>query len=213
MTYPQQQGPYGYQQPVGPPPKNNAPAIAVAIVVVAVLVGIGITGFVAPGFFLSDDKGSAGARGAGGEGGGAGLPGPGTVPPIGTPDGGGGPAGGDGADTPGGSDSTGAPDSSGGSGGSGDGQAFAEEFIAAVNAKDEPTAEGMICEDAPSNSLVSYVVGKNPQLEIAGVEDAGSHIVDFALGGTVDGKPVTIGGVAVRISGGGSPCVFTFNAG
>ncbi len=204
MTYPQQQGPYGYQQPVGPPPKNNAPAIAVAIVVVAVLVGIGITGFVAPGFFLSDDKGSAGARGAGGDGG---LPGPGTVPPIGTPDGGGGSGGPDGSDTPGGSDSS---DSDGGSG---DGQAFAEEFIAAVNAKDEPTAEGMICEDAPSNSLVSYVIGKNPQLEIAGVEDAGNHIVDFTLGGTVDGKPVTIGGVAVRISGGGSPCVFTFNAG
>lgn len=204
MTYPQQQGPHGYHQPGGPPPKNNAPAIAVAIVVVAVLAGIGITGFVAPGFFLSDDKGSAGARGAGGDGG---LPGPGTVPPIGTPDGG---AGGAGSDNPGGSDTPGGSDSSGGSG---DAQAFAEEFIAAVNAKDEPTAEGMICSDAPSNSLVSFVIGQNPQLEIAGVEDAGSHIVDFELGGTVDGKAVTIGGVAVRVSGGGSPCVFTFNAG
>lgn len=66
---------------------------------------------------------------------------------------------------------------------------------------------------APSNSLVSYVIGQEPQLEIAGVEDAGSRFVDFELGGTVEGKPVTIGGVAVRVAGDGSPCVFTFNAG
>lgn len=212
MTYPQQQGPYGgYQQPVpypgGPPPKNNAGAIAVAIVVVAVLVGIGITGFVAPGFFLGDDKGSAGSRGAGGDGEGAGLPGPGTVPPIGEPDVGGGPDVEGGPGGGGGSDDADAP------AGSGDSQAFAEEFIAAVNAKDEATAEGMICSDAPSNSLVSFVIGKNPQLEIAGIEDDGNHFVEFELGGTVDGKPVTIGGVSVRVSGGGSPCVFTFNAG
>jgi hypothetical protein len=211
MAYPQQQhGPYGYQQPGGPPPKNNAPAIAVTIVLVAVLAGLGITGFVAPGFFLSDDKGSADARGVGGDGGDGGLPDTGTVPPIGTPDGGGGPDVGGGSDTPGG---PGAPDDSGGSGDTGDAQAFAEEFIAAVNAADEPTAEAMICSDAPSNSLVSLVVSKNPQLEIAGVEDAGNRFVDFELGGTIDGRQVTIGGVVVRVSGGGSPCVFTFNAG
>ncbi|MFL6120936.1 hypothetical protein [Actinophytocola sp.] len=38
------------------PPKNNkGPIIAIVTIVVLVLAGVGITGFVAPGFFLSDD--------------------------------------------------------------------------------------------------------------------------------------------------------------
>lgn len=51
---PQYPGP-GY--PAGPPPKKNTGLIIgiVAAVVVA-LAALGITGFVAPGFFLSDDK-------------------------------------------------------------------------------------------------------------------------------------------------------------
>src|SRR4051794_39021692 len=42
------------------PPKNNkGPIIAIVTIVVLILAGVGITGFVAPGFFLSDDdKGS-----------------------------------------------------------------------------------------------------------------------------------------------------------
>ena len=69
MTYPQQpyggQDPYagqsgyggygGYGAPPPPPPKKNTAAIvAVVAVIVVVLAGLGITGFVAPGFFLSD---------------------------------------------------------------------------------------------------------------------------------------------------------------
>lgn len=38
------------------PPKNKGPIIAVVAIVVLVLAGVGVTGFVAPGFFLSDDK-------------------------------------------------------------------------------------------------------------------------------------------------------------
>lgn len=54
----------GYQQYGGlgggpQPPKNNkGPIIAIVSIVVLILAGVGITGFVAPGFFLSDDKGS-----------------------------------------------------------------------------------------------------------------------------------------------------------
>lgn len=39
------------------PPKNNkGPIIAVVSIVVLILAGVGVTGFIAPGFFLSDDK-------------------------------------------------------------------------------------------------------------------------------------------------------------
>lgn len=65
MTYPQQ--PYGGQQPYpgyggyGPPPpqppkKNTAAIVSVVAVIVVLLGTLGITGFVAPGFFLSDDS-------------------------------------------------------------------------------------------------------------------------------------------------------------
>ncbi|MCT2585971.1 hypothetical protein [Actinophytocola gossypii] len=45
----------------GPPPpqkKNTGAIVAVVAIVVLVLGGLGITGFVAPGFFLSDDEGN-----------------------------------------------------------------------------------------------------------------------------------------------------------
>jgi hypothetical protein len=54
----------GYGQQYGgfgggpqPPKSNKGPIIAVVSIVVLILAGVGITGFVAPGFFLSDDKG------------------------------------------------------------------------------------------------------------------------------------------------------------
>jgi hypothetical protein len=46
-----------------PPKKNTGPIIAIVSIVVLILVGVGITGFVAPGFFLSDKKDSAGGTG------------------------------------------------------------------------------------------------------------------------------------------------------
>lgn len=66
MTYPQQpyggQGQYpglgGYGAPPQPPKKNTAAIVSVIAVIVLVLAGLGITGFVAPGFFLSDDDGT-----------------------------------------------------------------------------------------------------------------------------------------------------------
>ena len=83
--YPQQAGPFGgYDQTAqypqyggfqggqyggygGPPPpkKNTGMIVAVVAIVVLLLGGLGITGFVAPGFFLSDNKNNAG--GGGGE--------------------------------------------------------------------------------------------------------------------------------------------------
>lgn len=56
----------GYGQQYGglgggpqPPTKNKGPIIAVVAIVVLILAGVGVTGFVAPGFFLSDDKDSS----------------------------------------------------------------------------------------------------------------------------------------------------------
>lgn len=62
MTYPQQpyggQDPYSYHYGAPPPPppqkKNTAAIVAVVAAVVVLLGALGITGFVAPGFFLSD---------------------------------------------------------------------------------------------------------------------------------------------------------------
>jgi hypothetical protein len=57
----------GYQQyggVGGPPPKSNkGPIIAIVSIVVLILAGVGVTGFVAPGFFLSDDKENTNAGG------------------------------------------------------------------------------------------------------------------------------------------------------
>lgn len=79
MSYPQgphqggypQPGPYGppggYPPPgYGPPRKSNTGLIVGIIAAVVVVLGtLGITGFVAPGFFLSDDDGSGGGGGGG----------------------------------------------------------------------------------------------------------------------------------------------------
>lgn len=55
----QQQHPGPYGQPPGPPTRRTG--VIVAVVAVIVLVGaLAITGFVAPGFFLPDDKPAAG---------------------------------------------------------------------------------------------------------------------------------------------------------
>lgn len=57
----------GYGQQYGglgggePPKSNKGPIIAVVSIVVLILAGVGVTGFVAPGFFLSDDKGNSNA--------------------------------------------------------------------------------------------------------------------------------------------------------
>lgn len=55
--YPGGQYPGGYGGPPPPPQKKNTGMIvAVVSIVVLLLAGVGITGFVAPGFFLSADK-------------------------------------------------------------------------------------------------------------------------------------------------------------
>ena len=207
MAYPPQQGQYGYPQG-GPPKKDRAPLIAGLIFVVALLAGLGITGFVAPGFFLSDDKGgSSGDAGSGDRPGGVGD---GPADPTLRP--GDAPAG----DSDSGSDSDSDDPASGPGGGSSgtaeDGKAMAEEFITAVNASNSTEANGMVCADSPSNSLVDYVIKKQPKLAIDTIEET-KYFLDVKLTGTLDGKPLNLGKVSVKLTGSGAPCVFTFNAG
>jgi hypothetical protein len=71
----------------------------------------------------------------------------------------------------------------------------------------------MYCSDTPSNPLVDHVIGKNPQLTLGEVDRPGSSFVSYKLDGTLDGEPLNLGKVSVRVSGSESPCIFTFNAG
>lgn len=62
----------GYQQygglggPPEPPKSKTGPIVAIVAIVVLLLGGLGVTGFVAPGFFLSDDKEGSNNAGSGG---------------------------------------------------------------------------------------------------------------------------------------------------
>lgn len=58
--FPGGQYPGGYGGPPPPPKNNTGMIVAVVTIVVLLLGGLGITGFVAPGFFLSSDENNAG---------------------------------------------------------------------------------------------------------------------------------------------------------
>jgi hypothetical protein len=227
MTYPPQQGqPYGgypgQPGPYGRPPKDRAPVIATVIFLVAVLAGVGITGFVAPGFFLGDDDRSSGSGSASDDSGDSGSGGgPGGLPGV---DSGGGPADGpggapgesddSGGDGPG-ADSDGPADGPGAGSSSGDGAteaaAFAEEFVSAINAKDAATANGMYCPGA-AKGIVDYAIGKDPKLAID-TTDTTEVFYTAMLTGTLEGRPLRRGKVTVELKGSSAPCVFTFSAG
>lgn len=123
-----------------------------------------------------------------------------------------------GADAPEpGADPSSGPGSGPGSGSGGstvdeaEAQAFAEEFVSALNAKDGATANGMYCPDA-TKGIVDYVVAKEPKLATAGT-DTTEVFHTVMLTGTLDGKPLRRGKITVELKGGDAPCVFTFSAG
>ena len=201
MAYPPQQA----------PPKDRAPLIASMIFVVALLAGLGVLGFVEPGFFLGDDKGGSASDDSSSKGPG-GLPGgaSGDAPP-------GGPANGpeDGpadptiSGAPADTDDSGDSSDSGGSGdsGGGDGEAFVAEFVDALNTLDATTANDMYCPDAVGG-MVDYVIKKGPQLAVDTTE-ASDHYLKVTLTGTLGGEPLRSGKLSVQLDG---PCVFTFTA-
>jgi hypothetical protein len=196
MAYPPQHGPQ----------KNRAPLFATLTFVVALLAGVGVLGFVEPAFFLSDDEGTSSSGGTASEDSKdsteSGAPFPGA--------GGGAPAG-DGGD----SDAESAPapktgDSPGDGGASGDGEAFVQEFVSALNDLDSTTANAMYCPDAVGG-MVDYVIKKGPELAVDTAESS-EYYLKVTLSGTLGSEPLRSGKLSVKLSGGGAPCVFTFTA-
>lgn len=190
QQFPQQGWDQG-QYPGGPggePPKNNKTGLWIGIAVaVVVLVALGITGFVAPGFFLSkDDKSTSQAQ-----------------PPA--------PAPSPSSDAPLPSDSSSpSTDSSDdpGTGGSGSGEAkqFINDFLAKLNAKDAAGATAMACQgtESMSKKSIDETTSGDPQLTLAKVTE-GSATTTARLTGKLSGKDAS--GTMVVMNRGGGYCV------
>jgi hypothetical protein len=207
--YPQQQGypEYGqfpgypqsgqydaYGQPGGfggPPPgggKNKTWLPAGIAAGVTVLIALGITGFLAPGFFLSDNKNdTSNAQG----------PAP-TATRAAAPSTG---------KSTSGTRSTRTSTSPGSSGGSA-GQVM-QQFLDKVNGKDTSGAVAMACQD--SGALVSSGVREatsgSPAITVSGV--AGTTYASGEIGGTVSGKSYQ-GLLQTENPNSTTPCVSTF---
>ncbi|MEQ7007499.1 hypothetical protein ABN028_15085 [Actinopolymorpha sp. B17G11] len=169
--------------------KRTGAVVAVVASVVGLLAGLGVAGFVEPGFFLSDGK----APVVGG-----------AADPTTTPkenvqhsaSGSDGPSAGSDLPTP----HDGA-----------EGQALIRTFLDKTNAGDAAGAMRLLCADSDSQvELASAIQGK-ANLEINTVGQVLSK-PDFAaadLKGTVNGEPVSVGRVSAFYQDGGW-CVFTF---
>ncbi|WP_329069178.1 hypothetical protein [Amycolatopsis sp. NBC_01480] len=178
--------------PGGPPPQKNKTALWVGIAVAVVLVvALGITGFVAPGFFLSKDSNTNTAQNPPSQqrlpGTSApGLPTDESSPPT------------DQSQSPG----------TGGSGDSGEGKSTVEAFLAKINAKDAAGASSMVCQGSESfskDSITESTAG-TPQLKAG--EYSGSAIVTATISGSVSGKDAN--GSVIASSFDGKWCIGGF---
>ncbi|MEV6899329.1 hypothetical protein [Amycolatopsis sp. NPDC051372] len=170
----QQQGwdpnqPYGGGYGGGPKPPRNSKTglwIGVAVAVVVVVVALGITGFVAPGFFLSKDSSNTTAQ----------MQNP--VPPAQAS-----------RPQPTGSrlptDETAAPGTGGSA--SADGKQIVDDFVAKLNAKDASGARALACKggSATFKDDVDEAIGGDPQLT---VDDYSTSTRTADLGGSLSGK-------------------------
>ncbi|MGV9293650.1 MULTISPECIES: hypothetical protein [Amycolatopsis] len=182
----QQQYPGG---PGGEPPKNNKTGLWIGIAVaVVVVVALGITGFVAPGFFLSkDDKGSSQAQ-----------------PPAPAPS----PSQSSEAPLPSDSSSpsTDSSEDPGSSGASGEAKQVIDNFLAKLNAKDAAGATALACQGTESMSKrsIDETTSGDPQLTLGKVT-AGSATTSARITGTLSGKDAS--GTMVIMNRGGGYCV------
>jgi hypothetical protein len=184
MTYGQ---PYGGQHPYGqyggfgaPPPKKNTGAIVAVVAVVVVVLGvIGVTGFVAPGFFLSEETTTAQE--------------PTTTEPTAEPveEQTAEPAEEQTAEPVEEPTEQRAPTAGGQPVDSGALSAM-ETFLDSVNTGDAAQAKAQLCPDAISNPAdVDELVGYQPELEIDPTMDgvsAGDRSVQLYLSGTAKGQ-------------------------
>jgi len=137
-------GQFGQQPPMGPPqpPKKSRTGLVVGVVVAVVAVAaFAVTGFVAPGFLVSDDKDSGGtATEQNGDGGSdaSGGDGGGDDPASG--------GGGEGDDSGGGGDTGGGGGGEGGGGG--DAAALVDQIVQGFVDQDEELLNGLVCPGA-----------------------------------------------------------------
>ncbi|MGW4482293.1 hypothetical protein ACWEOE_00495 [Amycolatopsis sp. NPDC004368] len=206
QQYPQQgwdpNNPYGGGYGVGPqPPKNNKTGLWIGIAVaVVVVVALGITGFVAPGFFLSKDSGTTAQS--------QNPTPPPQVPtsrpqlPTGEPSLPGLPT--DETGIPG----TGIPGSGDGANSPAEGKQAVDAFVAKINAKDGAGATAMTCQgsEAFSKDSIDEATGGSPQLKVEGYD--GTATVTATLDGSLSGKDAN--GSVIATSVGGNWCIGFF---
>lgn len=187
-------GGYGPPPPPPPPRNNTGAVVAVVLAAVVVLTTLGVTGFVAPGFFLSDDKESAtdGGTENGTESG----------TETSAPD----------ESDVGATDPTvEAPEEATESAGDGtDGAALIEDLVDAINAGDAQAANDLLCSSSSAETDVANAITGSAAIE---VDDAtlttDPYYAGADLTGTLDGEPVRGG----RTSAFNEPdgwCILTF---
>ncbi|WP_020663994.1 hypothetical protein [Amycolatopsis benzoatilytica] len=183
--------------PGGEPPKGNKTGLWIGIAVAVVLVAaLGITGFVAPGFFLSKDKSDNQAQNQ------SQAPVPSQQAPASSS-----------AQLP--SDDPSEPTDSGtpGSGGADTAQVkqLADNFIGKLNAKDSAGASAMLCASAKSSGSaqknIDEAVSSDPQLTIKQL-NANPYLSTATLGGSMSGK--TANGLMLLDPNNGNLCISSF---
>ncbi|MFF4601100.1 hypothetical protein [Amycolatopsis sp. NPDC001319] len=187
-TQPYQQPAWGPNQPYGggygggpQPPKNNNTGlwIGIAVAVVVVVVALGVTGFVAPGFFLSKGSSSTAAQ----------TQNPASLGQTARPQ----PTE---SSLPTGE--TAAPGTGGSS--QADGKQFVGDFVAKLNAKDAAGALAMGCQGMDLlKDDIGKVTGGQPQLTVK--DYSGSSTLVAHLGGSLSGKDISGSVQATNIYG------------
>lgn len=179
-----------YGQGGPPPPKGNKTGLWIGIAVaVVVVVAVGITGFVAPGFFLSKDSNNDNTAQTQ-----APPPAPSSqqqpLPSTGS------------------SPSTDESNQPGTGGSSADSKGVIDGFISKINAKDASGAIAMTCRGTESFSKdsIDEATGGEPNLTVKGYD--GSLTVTANLKGTLSGK--TANGSVIATQTGGKWCVGFF---
>jgi hypothetical protein len=167
----------GFGGPPAPPKKSRTGMwIAIGAAVVVVLAAVGITGFVAPGFFLSKDEGTVAAPPSSSAS--AQPSAPKSTPKKSTTP----------SDKP---------------SGSGEGVAVIKNFVAKLNSGDTAGAIQLGCADKRELLTQSLDLIKPPfQLEAAGGSD-GDFMAQAEVGGTAGGKNVDGFIMATNIDGSG----------
>jgi hypothetical protein len=194
QQYPQQGG-YGqeYAQGFGgppTPPKKDKTGLVIGIVVgLVVLIGVGVTGFVAPGFFLSTDNNAGSAGPVGGV--------PSSSPTSRS-------------SAPTSTSRSSAPTTSGrGTPTTGDGAAVIQQFVDKINVKDKAGATSLVCSG--SEASTSTYIDKTTSSDspaITATPTGSGNFINADVGGTYNGKEAN--GIVLAHNTTGTFCISGF---